>query len=151
MSGIELNKKRKYVPHLPSLLAVCELNYARFLNLLPDCDSHDLSYAFEISPSLRYQVTILESSRYTSTLQLSQKSDSIPKFMRPVIQARLYHDAQLAEVLNFQNIGAIRPSYHYPNKQMHQKNEKEMSNYFLSEWLSFCLQHVNTRRESQAQ
>lgn len=148
---MELNNKRKYVPHLPSLLAVCELNYARFLNLLPDCDSHDLSYSFEVSPTMRYRVTILDSTRYTSTLQLSQQSETVPKFLRPVIQARLYHDAQMAEVLNFQNIGAVKPSYEYPNQHMHQKNEKEMSNHFLSEWLSFCLQHVNSRSESEPQ
>lgn len=142
MSGIRsYNQRRKYVPHLPSLLAVCEANYARLLRLLPDCDTCDLSYEFEVNDRLSYRIRILDSSRYTSTLELAQRSDSVHTYMCPEMQVRLYHDAKMAEVLNSQNIGAIRASYQYPNCKMHQRNEKEMVNRFLSEWLSFCLQN----------
>ncbi len=144
MSGLELNNSRKYVPHLSSLLAVCELNYARMLRLLPDCDTLDLSYQFSISKGLSYKVKILDSSRYTSTVELSQQATGIPSYLRPVMQIRLYHDAQVAEVLSAQHISSIKPSYAYPNTNMHQPNEKEMTNRFLSEWLGFCLKHAHT-------
>lgn len=154
MSGIELNnQQRKYVPHLPTLLAVCETNYARLLRLLrllPDCDTLDLSYAFEVSSGLSYQIKIIDSSRYTSTLQLAQQSDGIPQYLRPVMEVRMYHDAQMAEVLSSQNISAFKPSYRYPNNKMHQPNEKEMVNRFLAEWLSFCLQQQNRLQSSGA-
>jgi uncharacterized protein YqiB (DUF1249 family) len=47
----------------------------------------------------------------------------------------------MAEVISSQNVSAIKPSYGYPNQKMHQKNEKEMVNSFLAEWLVFCLTH----------
>ena len=53
----------------------------------------------------------------------------------------MYHDARMAEVVAVQNIARFEASYTYPNKHMHQKNEKEMVNQFLGEWLSFCLSH----------
>lgn len=135
------DKQRKYVPHLPSLLAVCEVNYARLLRLLPDCDTEDLSYRFDVGRGLTYTLTITDSSRYTSSVRLAQTVAHSPDYLRPVMDIRLYHDAQLAEVLSAQNVGAFKPSYAYPNDRMHQPNEKEMVNRFLAECLQFCLKH----------
>lgn len=143
------NKQRKYVPDLPSLLAVCEANYARLLRLLPDCDTVTLSYSFEINEGLYYRVKILDSSRYTSTVELAQLANGVPTYMRPVMQVRLYHDANVAEVLSVQYIGSLKPSYAYPNTHMHQPNEKEMTNRFLAEWLAFCLRHAESIGSSE--
>ncbi|GAA0854190.1 DUF1249 domain-containing protein [Aliiglaciecola litoralis] len=142
------SKQRKYVPHLPSLLTVCEQNYARLLRILPDCDTVTLSYTFEINDGLYYRVKILDSSRYTSTVELAQLVDNVPSYLRPVMQIRLYHDANVAEVLSAQHMGKLQPSYAYPNNKMHQPNEKEMTNHFLAEWLSFCLRHLASMRSS---
>ena len=141
MTGM-LNKAlvRKYVPHLSDLQAVCEANYGRLLGLLPDCDEQDLSYQFAVKNTLSYQIVILASSRYTSDIEMRQLANS-SAYLSPVMQVRLYHDARMAEVLKFQHIGALKASYHYPNLKMHQKNEKELVNQFLSEWLKFCIQH----------
>ncbi|MGL6349457.1 MAG: DUF1249 domain-containing protein, partial [Aeromonas sp.] len=38
-------------------------------------------------------------------------------------------------------ISRLQPSYDYPNKKMHQRDEKEQVNLFLAEWLKFCLRH----------
>ena len=138
--------KSRYVPKLDNMHKVCELNYARLLSLLPDCDTHSLEYKFQVNENLKYQMKILESSRYTSSIEMSQQywagqgSDS-PEFMRPVVVVRLYHDAQMAEVISSQHIAALKPSYEYPNSKMYQRNEKEMVNAFLGEWLQFCLKH----------
>jgi len=149
MSGTVTNsQKRKYVPHLPSLLAVCEVNYARLLRLIPDCDTENLSYSFKIKQHLHYQVKIIDSSRYTSTVELVQLAKGVPSFLQPVMQIRLYHDARVAEVLSAQHIGSLQPSYAYPNANMHQRNEKEMTNRFLAEWLTFCLRFSETLRTS---
>ncbi|WP_166423479.1 DUF1249 domain-containing protein [Paraglaciecola sp. 20A4] len=139
----EHNLRRKYVPHLPSIQRVCALNYVRLIKLLPDCDTEDLEYQFKVNNTLNYSIKIVECSRYTSTVTMAQESVVGPDFMRPVVRIRLYHDAQLAEVIESQHIGALKPSYEYPNSKMFQKNEKEMVNLFLSEWLLFCSKHKN--------
>lgn len=130
---------KKYFPNLKGLHALCEVNYARLLKLLPDCDTESLSYEFGDGGDLIYRIAIVETSRYTTTLEVRQLNESLPSWLKPVMKVRLYHDARMAEVLSSQNISAIAPSYPYPNKKMHQKNEKEMTNLFLAEWLVFCL------------
>lgn len=151
MTGkIEQDVRRKYVPHLPSIQRVCALNYVRLIRLLPDCDTEDLEYQFRVNKVLNYSIKIVECSRYTSTVVMSQDSIIGPDFMHPVVRVRLYHDAQLAEVIEAQHIGALQPSYEYPNIKMHQKNEKEMVNLFLSEWLLFCSKHKDQLQATSA-
>lgn len=109
------------------------------LKLLPDCDTQNLQYQFELNPSLHYRIQITESSRYTSTLEMSQINLGTPNFLCPKMTIRLYHDAKVAEVLQTQNTGSLQPVYEYPNLNMHQRNEKFLVNVFLAEWLHFCL------------
>jgi uncharacterized protein YqiB (DUF1249 family) len=141
---------RKYVPKLANMHQVCEVNYGRLLKLLPDCDTEDLQYQFKVNASLLYTIKIIECSRYTSTLEMSQKNQIGFEFLRPVVQVRLYHDAKMAEVISAQNIGSLKPSYQYPNTKMYQKNEKEMVNLFLAEWLHFCLTQSSQLYSSKA-
>jgi uncharacterized protein YqiB (DUF1249 family) len=141
---------RKYVPKLANMHRVCEVNYGRLLKLLPDCDTEDLQYQFKVNASLLYTIKIIECSRYTSTLEMSQKNQIGFEFLRPVVQVRLYHDAKMAEVISAQNIGSLKPSYQYPNIKMYQKNEKEMVNLFLAEWLQFCLTQSSQLYSSEA-
>jgi uncharacterized protein YqiB (DUF1249 family) len=141
---------RKYVPKLANMHQVCEVNYGRLLKLLPDCDTEDLQYQFKVNASLLYTIKIIECSRYTSTLEMSQKKQMGYEFLRPVVQVRLYHDAKMAEVISAQNIGSLKPSYQYPNTKMYQKNEKEMVNLFLAEWLQFCLTQSSQLYSSEA-
>ena len=141
---------RKYVPKLANMHQVCEINYGRLLRLLPDCDTEDLQYQFKVNASLLYTIKIIECSRYTSTLEMSQKNQMGYEFLRQVVQVRLYHDAKMAEVISAQNIGSLKPSYQYPNTKMYQKNEKEMVNLFLAEWLQFCLTQSSQLHSSEA-
>ncbi len=127
------------MPHLPSILATCEHNYVCMLKLLPDCDTADLSYTFEAARGFEYKLIILESTRYTSTIEISQVTTNTPSFLRPTMTVRLYHDAKVAEVLSSQRTQSLKPVYEYPNLNMHQRNEKFMVNVFLAEWLHFCL------------
>lgn len=135
-----LNQK-KYVPNLKGLHTLCEVNYVRMMKLLPDCDEIDQSFRFGSGQGMRYMIRIAEASRYTTTLEVAQINESLPAWLKPSMQVRLYHDARMAEVLSSQNVSAIKPSYSYPNQKMHQKNEKEMINCFLAEWLVFCIKH----------
>ncbi len=135
--------KRKYVPNLPSMQATCERNYVHLMRLLPDCDTESMSYQFAVGNGLKYKISIVDSSRYTSTLQLEQVQARAPVYLQPVMTVRLYHDARMAEVVSSQNVGALAPSYDYPNAKMRLRNEKHMVNQFLSEWIGFC---INTGR-----
>lgn len=141
--NVTLHNQRKYVPHLPSMQALCELNYAHVLRILPDCDTEDLSYHFSVGKGLSYEIRIVESARYTSTLSIRQTTQEMPTYLTPSMTVRLYHDARMAEVINSQNTGALKPSYSYPNIKMRQRNEKHMVNIFLAEWLQFCLPHAS--------
>ena len=131
--------QRKYVPKLATMQALCELNYAHVLKILPDCDTEALKYVFAVGDTLTYEIRIIESSRYTSTLTVQQTTKDMPAYLTPSMTVRLYHDARMAEVINSQNTGALAPSYDYPNIKMRQRNEKQMVNIFLAEWLHFCL------------
>ncbi|TDF38357.1 DUF1249 domain-containing protein [Alteromonadaceae bacterium M269] len=138
---LELNQHNKYVPNLPSLLAVCDANYGRLLKLLPDCDTEELIYHFDVSPELRYQIQIVECCRYTTSVEIRQIPNGSPAYLQPSMMVRLYHDASMAEVLSFQHMSQIKPSYQYPNSKMLHRNEKEQMNIFLAEWLCFCLEN----------
>lgn len=138
--------KPKYIPHLATILALCERNYAMLLRLLPDCDTVDLTYRFDVSDRLRYQIRIIESTRYTSVVSFAQIDKNTPNFLQPNMEVRLYHDARVAEVTKSQQIGRLKPRYDYPNQNMHQRNEREMVSRFLGEWLEFCLYHQNNQK-----
>ncbi|MCH1414336.1 MAG: DUF1249 domain-containing protein [Glaciecola sp.] len=135
--------KKKYVPHLPSLLALGDHNYARFMRLLPDCDTQDMTYHFCVEELLSYSIEITDCARYTTTVDVKQIAESLPNFLKPAMTVRLYHDAKSAEVISCQHVGNLKASYEYPNLHMHQKNEKFMVNVFLSEWLQFCIAYQN--------
>lgn len=119
------------------------------LKLLPDCDTHDLSYEFEVNEALKYGIKIVDSSRYTSTLEMQQISANTPLFLRPKMLIRLYHDAKVAEVLEAQRTSRLKPVYEYPNLNMHQRNEKFMVNVFLAEWLHFCISQKVISNQTQ--
>jgi uncharacterized protein YqiB (DUF1249 family) len=54
---------------------------------------------------------------------------------------RLYHDANLAEVVKCQGYQQFAPRYEYPNINMHQIDEKAQMNRFLGELLAHCVSH----------
>ncbi|MGU5550213.1 DUF1249 domain-containing protein, partial [Aeromonas hydrophila] len=43
--------------------------------------------------------------------------------------------------VSWQHHPRLQPRYDYPNKNMHQRDEKEQVNLFLADWLKFCLRH----------
>lgn len=135
-------KKKNYTPNLSKLMSDCEINYHRLMRLLPEIDEQE-EWCFGVdadSEQLRQvSIHVVERSKYTTTVAVAQESlleDWVPK---PTLTVRLYHDAQMAEVLSFQRNRYIRQNYHYPNEKMFQPDEKAQLNAFLGEWLEFCL------------
>lgn len=149
-SKLSTSRKRgKYVPNLSRLQATCDVNYARLIKLIPECDDDSLKYRFDNGKDVSYGVKIIECCPYTTTIEVEQIHVGLPDYIQPRMQVRLYHDVKMAEVMKSQHVSAAQGSYAYPNPQMHQRNEKEMVNLFLTEWLAFCQQHIASRTALQ--
>lgn len=117
-------------------LSVCELNYHVFLSLLPDimAGREDWSYALGLRGEFTVHIRLLENSPYTSLIELHQQG----RLALGRIQVRLYHDAELAEVVAWERHRHWQSRYEYPNPRMYQPDEKLALNRFIGEWLAFC-------------
>ena len=136
--------KPRYKTHLPRQQANCEANYQRLLRLLPDLherncwqyivgnDNTDDNYVI---------IRIKERAKYTTTINLFQRCKSHHTYSNNAIVVRLYHDANLAEVLSCQHYRGFQARYQYPNRHMHQCDEKARLNSFLGELLTHYLLH----------
>lgn len=58
----------------------------------------------------------------------------------PPMVVRLYHDARSAEILDLEGRGQLDGRYAYPNRNMHQPDEKAQQNRFLAEFLGISLE-----------
>ena len=86
-------------------------------------------------------VKIKERAKYTTTINLFQRCKSHHTYSNNAIVVRLYHDATLAEVLSCQHYRGFQARYQYPNRHMHQCDEKARLNSFLGELLTHYLLH----------
>lgn len=136
--------KRKYIPDLTRQMAICEANYARLNKLMPDMDEVDLRCFLlaEGDEQVRVCIEVTERFTYTTTLQISQSSSNRHSLLdSPALLVRLYHDARMAEVVCMKYRRQLAGSYPYPNRDMHQPDEKAQLNNYLGEWLGHCLCH----------
>ena len=135
--------EKKYRPHLPTLMALCEMNYMLLLRILADKEQVGEQRCFFISDFLSYRVTVNEVTKYTTLITINQEANirgyNLTELFRPKMVVRLYHDARMAEVISNQDVQQIKPRYDYPNDKMHLPDEKQQVNYFLKEWLQLCL------------
>lgn len=131
--------KRKYVPDLVKQSSVNETNYARLMKLLPR-SLETVEYRIEWHQHA-YTVSIRrdEEFAYTSTWTLAYWPESSSPWFNPqLFVIRLYHDARMAEVVSLKRRSQLPGRYDYPNKEMHQPDEKYQLNQHLAEWLSHC-------------
>ena len=135
--------EKKYRPHLPTLMALCEINYMLLLRILADKEQVGEQRCFFISDFLSYRITVNEVTKYTTLITINQEANirgyNLTELFRPKMVVRLYHDARMAEVISNQDVQQIKPRYDYPNDKMHLPDEKQQVNYFLKEWLQLCL------------
>lgn len=128
--------RKKYVPDLQKLQSICSRNYGLLVRLLPLEYEQKANWVIEVSGALEFTLSVVDKTPYTETMKLSQSSPSVPKFMATEIEFRIYHDAQMVEVLSFQKQTRIRQKYTYPNPMLHQKDEKVQVNALLKDWLN---------------
>jgi len=161
-----ITQSKKYHPRISTLMSLCEVNYMLLVRLLASNNNDEETVgdkcSYFISDFLSYQTEVLEVTRYTSLVSISQtlpfnkitadkntqqKDSSVVniangKFstlLRPKMVIRLYHDARMAEVISNQDISQVKPRYDYPNSKMHLPDEKQQISQFLKEWLQLSL------------
>lgn len=144
-------------------MSLCANNYFLFLKIQADQTQLYQQRHFFINDHLAYAITVNEVTRYTSLIKFEQKvlvqkdveqqksaNKTLLHSLHPRMSIRLYHDARMAEVISSQDIHQVKPRYDYPNKQMHQQDEKQQINQFLNEWLHLCLTHGQVDVELKA-
>ncbi|MFZ5560809.1 MAG: DUF1249 domain-containing protein [Pseudomonadota bacterium] len=132
----------RYTVDLQHLQVVCALNYGRLRRLLPDLSAQDRYRFFWEQPGVEpaeLDIEVLARSVYTDTLLLGQTTARLPWCPRLDMEVRIYHDAELAEVLRFQSLRRIPARNRYPNPAMQARDEKTQVNEFLAECLDHCL------------
>ena len=123
------------------MTSIHESNFSKLSRVLPKIRQIPIGEPIKL-PTGRFDLTICvdENTKYTSQVSfkstLGSGSFCIPSMH---LQVRIYHDARVAEVIDYQHNRRFDSRYKYPNTKMHQTNEKQQINYFLSEWLDFCL------------
>lgn len=130
---------RQYIQSLPKYITLCEQNYLRLLKLMPD-EQQGATRHIAIAGS-DYLLTVKHCAKYTTDLDIAQQSSPIYGLPFWSMNVRLYHDARVAEVVYPNYHQRVKPSYGYPNPDMHQKDEKYQVNAFLGDWLSACVEN----------
>lgn len=77
----------------------------------------------------------LEVSRYTTLISLNLTFTECPKIAPVEMTIRLYHDAQVADVVSYQNITRLVAPYFSAEKEK-DENHKRQANILLYELLS---------------
>lgn len=137
-----VKQKEHYSVDLSALQALYERNYIRLLQLIPEIHqagySRCIAFTADQNMTTRLTFMVLETSPYTSYILLKQ-DNLLDWLAAPQLYIRCYHDAHVAEITFAQNTRSFKGVYAYPNKAMHQPDEKRQLNQFLSEWLACCL------------
>ncbi|NMM40971.1 DUF1249 domain-containing protein [Pseudoalteromonas arctica] len=118
---------------------LCEHNYLRALKLLPSERKEGNTRQVQLA-SNQFVIKVDGCARYTMDISITQLTGMLKGFTPLFLTVRLYHDAKVAEIIHHDYYQRIKPSYGYPNPQMHQKDEKYQLNAFLYDWLVACVE-----------
>lgn len=125
---------------LPGLMELYELNYIHLRRLISDLDALPDRLVSQVSGALDLHLTVVERSPYTTTLRLTYHfEDENGGFPAPDMLLRMYHDAQLAEVISH---GGRRSRQGAQYDRFHHRyplEKKWQANRFLHKWLGYCL------------
>jgi len=160
LAGCECNYYRllKLMPSLHSDAGLTSgLSKAQEHTFAGDQWRYSISSGIACSSELR--ITVREVAKYTTMLDIcvspvrglftgvavnrpvavNGSSDILSLLTSYALNVRLYHDAQLAEVVSSKGCLQFNARHEYPNKDMHQSDEKSQLNQFLGELIVFCL------------
>lgn len=120
-----------------SLMDMYEENFIKLRKLIPHLEQIESASVSSVPGHLDLHLSIIERSRYTTTLMLSycfEKQQALQ--MEPNLKIRVYHDAGLAEVMSGRLHHGRLVLEHLPSDALKQKWQL---NRFLSKWLKYCL------------
>lgn len=130
---------KRYAPKIAELLTLHGQNYRALMRLLSQARRYlgeQKSYRWHhISRPIELKLMLIEQTKYTERVLLLRKDHTTESLTLPEIELRVYHDAQLAEVLSGQRFSRFLPVYPYPNQAMLQRDEKYQANQFVAELL----------------
>ena len=144
-----LLEKLSYKPDLDEFISQCEVNYDLILRLLPWLKADkktrlsDLkmrNVTFHSKSGHKIDFRIAEKAAYTTTILLHVHSPSRAADADIDLMVRLYHDAQLMEVMDQVGPNALKPINSGVDLKNKQIDEKKQLNRFLGESLRYCLQ-----------
>jgi len=124
-----------------------EHNYSYFRELFPEIIelySGKLIYQDSLKT---IKIKCIEFSRYTTLVSLSLSFSECPQIEPIDMTIRLYHDAQLADVVSYQNISPLVAPYFSADKNT-AENHKRQANILLYEILSGCAKSGHTKLDS---
>ncbi|WP_258806470.1 DUF1249 domain-containing protein [Pseudidiomarina sp. CB1] len=129
-------KRQRYQFDLAALQRLAAVNYAALTKLVAQL-KQGREQLIKVGTHLHFRVKVLQRAPYTTDIRIQQHAlqKRLPGLVETELEVRLYHDAQLAEVMRSQNVSRLQPSYEQPNPAMHHSNEKFQVNRFLQEWL----------------
>ena len=119
-----------------------EANFERLAWLAPTLASAHGGLLSHGADGMSLQLTILEHSKYTTTIALTHHLRMDDTMIRdPFMKIRIYHDARVAEVLSYQCQSQLQ--IFHPDATLNVPNlrEKCRINRFLGEWLDYCIMY----------
>ncbi len=147
-----MNKKR-YVTNLKELHSLAEQNYAGLLRLLPEqlldgklpTEQEEPSWRIQVGELLDFELSLGMQAPYTTDVlvrQLNEMSESSHQYHQVEFIVRLYHDARMAEITDYQGaaqLTSMRPGM-FP-KRAAGPDEKRQLSHLLADWVKLCIHH----------
>jgi len=117
-----------------------ECNYIRLRNLVPDLDVVPCASLSRVDGALDLHLQIVERAKFTTTLFITYHfNDSEGVFCAPDMKVRMYHDAQVGEVITCGRRRGVRHAKYNRMRNNYSLEEKWHMNRFLQKWLGYCL------------
>ena len=122
------------------LMELYECTYIRLRNLVPELDNMPDHVVSRIDGVLDLHLRIVERCKFTTTLNLTYYfHDDDGSFPAPDMQVRMYHDAQVGEVISCGRRRGVRHASYNRMFNSYTLVEKWRMNRFLQKWLGYCL------------
>ncbi len=122
---------------LVGMMSHCEANYLILSRILPQKPWQSLILTTTVGQEL--ELFFIEQTKYTSTIRiLLSPIQNLKDSGRLEWVVRLYHDAELAEVIEDIHGRQLQARYQYPNRTMKHPDEKFRMNEHLGDWLMRC-------------
>jgi len=124
--------------HKENSQALFEANYRSLRKLFPGIKDLGCWQCMFMVGQNRLDVHIQEQTPYTTMLKMEISVNGQLFLPKSSFIVRMYHDALVAEVVNFQGHRHLKPFYTYPNSNLYYADEKRQTNRLLWESLGFC-------------